>query len=78
MVRIKCCCGLIEASEGYCYELPKFGAWVRLLTHQLITSLALDELRSATHFAPLHIPQALSLIASRAVTLSFSGAIRLF
>ena len=35
-----------------------------LLTHQLITPLVLDELRSATHFAPLHIPQALSLIAS--------------
>ncbi len=35
-----------------------------LLTHQLITPPVLDELRSATHFAPLHIPQALSLIAS--------------
>ena len=35
-----------------------------LLTHQLITPQVLDELRSATHFAPLHIPQALSLIAS--------------
>src|SRR5208282_262474 len=35
-----------------------------LLTHQLITPLVLDELRSATHFAPVHIPQALSLIAS--------------
>ena len=35
-----------------------------LLEHQLITPLVLDELRSATHFAPLHIPQALSLIAS--------------
>jgi acetate kinase len=35
-----------------------------LLRHQLITPLVLDELRSATHFAPLHIPQALSLIAS--------------
>ena len=35
-----------------------------LLTHQPITPQVLDELRSATHFAPLHIPQALSLIAS--------------
>src|SRR6266852_8154069 len=36
----------------------------KLRTHQLITPQVLDELRSATHFAPLHIPQALSLIAS--------------
>jgi len=35
-----------------------------LLTHQLITPQLLDELRAATHFAPLHIPQALSLIAA--------------
>jgi acetate kinase len=35
-----------------------------LCRHQLITPRVLDELRSATHFAPLHIPQALSLIAS--------------
>jgi acetate kinase len=35
-----------------------------LLTHQLVTPLVLNELRAATHFAPLHIPQALSLIAS--------------
>jgi acetate kinase len=35
-----------------------------LLTHQPITPQVLDELRSATHFAPVHIPQALSLIAS--------------
>jgi acetate kinase len=35
-----------------------------LLAHQLITPQVLDELRAATHFAPLHIPQALSLIAS--------------
>ena len=35
-----------------------------LLTHRLITPQVLDELRSATHFAPIHIPQALSLIAS--------------
>src|SRR6266581_1994944 len=35
-----------------------------LLTHQPITPQVLDELRSASHFAPQHIPQALSLIAS--------------
>ena len=33
-----------------------------LLTHQLITPKLLDELHAATHFAPLHIPQALALI----------------
>jgi acetate kinase len=36
----------------------------KLVTHQLITPQVLDELRAATHFAPLHIPQALKLIAS--------------
>ncbi len=36
----------------------------KLLTHQLITSQVLDELRAASHFAPLHVPQALALIAS--------------
>jgi len=36
----------------------------KLLMHQLITPRVLGELRSATHFAPVHIPQALSLIAS--------------
>jgi len=35
-----------------------------LRSHQLITSQVLDQLRSAVHFAPLHIPQALTLIAS--------------
>ncbi len=35
-----------------------------LRTHQLITPQVLDQLRSATHFAPLHIPQALKLIAA--------------
>lgn len=34
-----------------------------LYRHQIITPQLLDQLRSATHFAPLHIPQALSLIA---------------
>jgi len=36
----------------------------KLLTHQPITPQVLHELRSAIHFAPLHIPQALSLISS--------------
>jgi acetate kinase len=35
-----------------------------LRSHQLITPTVLQQLRSATHFAPLHIPQALSLIDS--------------
>jgi acetate kinase len=35
-----------------------------LRDHQLITPHLLDQLRAATHFAPLHIPQALALIAS--------------
>jgi acetate kinase len=35
-----------------------------LYRHQIITPQVLDQLRSATHFAPLHIPQALSLIAA--------------
>jgi acetate kinase len=36
----------------------------KLRTHQLITPQVLDELRAATHFAPLHIPQALALVAA--------------
>jgi acetate kinase len=36
----------------------------KLLTHQQITPQVVDELRAATHFAPLHVPQALKLIAS--------------
>jgi acetate kinase len=35
-----------------------------LRTHQRITPQVLEKLRSATHFAPLHIPQALKLIAA--------------
>jgi acetate kinase len=35
-----------------------------LLEHQFITPRILDQLRAATHFAPLHIPQALKLISS--------------
>jgi acetate kinase len=35
-----------------------------LRTHQIITPRVLEQLRDATHFAPLHIPQALALIAS--------------
>ena len=36
----------------------------KLIAHQRITPKVLDELRAATHFAPLHIPQSLSLIAT--------------
>jgi acetate kinase len=36
----------------------------KLIKHQIITPEVLDQLRAATHFAPLHIPQALSLIAA--------------
>jgi acetate kinase len=36
----------------------------RLRQHQIITPQVLEQLRAATHFAPLHIPQALSLIAA--------------
>jgi acetate kinase len=36
----------------------------KLCRHQRITPEVLDELHAATHFAPLHIPQALSLIKS--------------
>lgn len=36
----------------------------KLLTHQRITPQVLDELRAAVHFAPLHIPQALSLVTT--------------
>jgi acetate kinase len=35
-----------------------------LVTHQRITPKLLDTLRAAMHFAPVHIPQALSLISS--------------
>jgi acetate kinase len=36
----------------------------RLITHQRITPALIDDLRSCVHFAPLHIPAALALIAS--------------
>ena len=36
----------------------------KLRVHQLITASVLQELRAATHFAPLHIPQALKLISA--------------
>ncbi len=35
-----------------------------LVEHQRITPEVVDQLRAATHFAPLHIPQELSLIAA--------------
>jgi acetate kinase len=36
----------------------------KLRQHQIITPQVLEQLCAATHFAPLHIPQALSLIAA--------------
>ncbi len=36
----------------------------KLRQHQLITPEVLEQLRAATHFAPLHIPQALKIIAT--------------
>jgi acetate kinase len=36
----------------------------KLTTHQIITPKLIEELQAATHFAPLHIPQALELIAA--------------
>ena len=36
----------------------------KLCSHQLLTPQVLNDLGSATHFAPLHIPQSLMLIAS--------------
>lgn len=44
-----------------------------LRTHQRITPELVDELRKAMHFAPLHIPQALQLIAAAQST--FSSAV---
>ena len=48
-----------------------------LLRHQIITPKVLDQLRSATHFAPLHIPQALSLIAAAQSIFPVGRTIRL-
>jgi len=36
----------------------------KLRQHQVITPQVLDELRAAVHFAPLHIPQSLALVAA--------------
>ena len=36
----------------------------KLCRHQIITPQVVEQLRAATHFAPLHIPQALKLIAT--------------
>ena len=44
-----------------------------LRSHQRITPQVLEQLRAAAHFAPLHIPQSLKLIASAQST--FPGAI---
>jgi acetate kinase len=44
----------------------------KLRQHQIITPQVVEQLRAATHFAPLHIPQALKLIAT--AQLIFPGA----
>ena len=43
---------------------PRGARRPKLYKHQIITPQVLDQLRAAIHFAPLHIPQALSLIAA--------------
>lgn len=61
---------LAEAMRGHVHELPRaVGHRVvhggpKLRTHQLITPKVMEQLRADTHFAPLHIPQALKLIAA--------------
>ena len=45
-----------------------------LVEHQRITPEVVDQLRAATHFAPLHIPQALSLIAASRSIFPASGS----
>jgi acetate kinase len=49
-----------------------------LWRHQIITPQLLDQLRSATHFAPLHIPQALSLIVTAQSIFSSAGQFACF
>jgi acetate kinase len=49
-----------------------------LRRHQIITPQVLDQLRSATHFAPLHIPQALSLIATAQSTFPLAAQFACF
>jgi acetate kinase len=61
---------LAQAMRDHIHELPvAVGHRVvhggpNLRTHQLITANVLEQLRADTHFAPLHIPQALKLIAA--------------
>jgi acetate kinase len=61
---------LAETMREHVHELPvAVGHRVvhggpNLRTHQLITPKVLEQLRAYTHFAPLHIPQALKLIAA--------------
>jgi acetate kinase len=50
----------------------------KLIKHQIITPHVLDQLRSATHFAPLHIPQALSLIAAAQSTFPSAAQVACF
>jgi acetate kinase len=49
-----------------------------LWRHQIITPQLLDQLRSATHFAPLHMPQALSLIVTAQSIFSSAGQFACF
>jgi acetate kinase len=51
-----------SSPRGVGHRVVHGGAEIR--THQRVTPQVMEQLRSATHFAPLHIPQALSLIAS--------------
>lgn len=44
-----------------------------LREHQLITPKVLEGLRAATHFAPLHIPQALALVSAAQRTFPAAG-----
>jgi acetate kinase len=49
-----------------------------LIKHQIITPQVLHQLRSATHFAPLHIPQALLLIAAAQSTFPSAAQVACF
>ncbi|HXX13521.1 MAG TPA: hypothetical protein VEJ47_01345 [Candidatus Eremiobacteraceae bacterium] len=50
----------------------------RLVTHQRITPQVCEQLRAALHFAPVHIPQALSLIAAAEATFPESAQFACF
>ncbi len=49
-----------------------------LLSHQRITPQVLADLRAAVHFAPLHLPQALSLVTSAQSIFSSAAAFACF